>query len=337
MIPCRNEEKFIARCLDSILTISYPLDNIEVFVCDGMSDDNSRNIIEGYTGGSNSKSESNRITLLDNPSKTTQHALNLGINRSSGDFIIILGAHAELDYDYITNCLEAFSKDDKLGCVGGVIENIYEDNQSKGIGYAMSSPFGVGNAFFRTGKKEGYVDTVAFGMYKKEVFDKIGLFDEELVRNQDDEFNFRLTKSGYKIYLSRSIRSKYYVRSSFVKLFRQYYQYGYWKVFVNKKHKTITTLRQLIPFLFVSWLILGGVLSLIIPEIWVLYILANSLYFGLVILFGLLKSINPMIVPSIWLSFFILHISYGLGYLEGIWQFVILNNAPKKKSEQLTR
>jgi len=184
-IPCRNEEKYIAKCLQSIINSTYPKELLEVFVCDGMSDDTSVQIIQSFT------QKYSFITLLENKLKTTQYALNLGINASDADVKIILGAHAEIYPDYIENCIKTFDIDPQIACVGGVLENVMEDEQSRIISLAMSSSFGVGNAHFRTGEKDGFVDTVAFGAYKKNVFEKAGCFDEDLVRNQDDEVRFR--------------------------------------------------------------------------------------------------------------------------------------------------
>ena len=330
-IPCRNEEKYIERCLMSIVNCDYDKSNLSVFVCDGMSNDKTREIVKSIS------EEHTFIQLLDNPDQTTPFALNIGLRKDGFDIKIILGAHAEIDKQYLTKTLEIYQLDDELGCVGGVLENAYEDKASSIIGMAMSSPFGVGNAHFRTGAKAGYVDTVAFGAYKSEVFQKIGFFDEELIRNQDDEFNYRLLKNGFKIYLSPEIKAKYFVRASYGKLFKQYRQYGYWKVFVNKKHKSITTWRQLIPALFVSYILLGAVLSICFKALIIPYVLGLFLYIGVAKLFAFKMSRKFSEFTGIVFSFFILHLSYGLGYLEGILQFLILNKKPTKKSARLTR
>ncbi len=217
IIPCRNEEKYISKCIESVVNSDYPQNRLEVLISDGLSNDKTQEIIKHFIH------TYPYIKLLINKKKTTPHALNLGIKNSNGGVVIILGAHAEIQSDYISNCVELLNKNTSVGCVGGHMENIYEDKRSKVISLAMSSVFGVGNAHFRTGNKEGYVDTVAFGAYKRDVLDKIGLFDEELTRNQDDELNYRLIKAGAKIYLSKDIKSKYYVRAAYDKLFRQYY------------------------------------------------------------------------------------------------------------------
>jgi len=329
-IPCRNEERYIGKCLLSIVNCNYDKKLLSVFVCDGFSDDSTIAIIKDLAN------KHGYIHLIENKKQTTPFALNLGLKANHADIKIILGAHAEIYPDYINQCIKAFNFDEQLGCVGGIIENVYENETAEAIGKAMSSGFGVGNAHFRTGQLDGYVDTVAFGAYKKEVFEKIGYFDEELIRNQDDEFNFRLLKHGFKIYLYRPIKSKYYVRASFKKLYKQYYQYGYWKVYVNKKHQTITTLRQIVPLLFVLFLFGGAVLSIIMPILGILYLSILGLYFmaGVYSASKQAKSLN--IVLNIVKCFFVLHFSYGLGYLKGIIDFFALNKSIKNE-ESLTR
>jgi glycosyltransferase involved in cell wall biosynthesis len=325
-IPCRNEERYIGKCLQSIVNCNYSKSLLEVFVCDGMSDDQTVSIINKFV------SEHPYIHILENKLQTTQYALNMGLKASDADIKIILGAHSEIYPDYIDKCIEAFAIHPDIGCVGGLLENVMEDENSAVISMAMSSSFGVGNAHFRTGGKDGYVDTVAFGAYKNEVFAKAGYFDEDLVRNQDDEFNFRLIKHGYKIYLSHSIRAKYYVRASFRKLYRQYFQYGYWKVFVNKKHRVITTLRQIVPAFFVLFIFTGLVLSLLHPYITIAYLSVLFLYLLLGLRAAREKSAKTGVMTKIAFTFFLLHWSYGTGYLKGIWNFIILQR--KKASSQ---
>lgn len=331
VIPCRNEEKYIEKCLHSIIDQDYPSDKIETFVCDGMSDDHTREKVQlmaaQYPG----------IYMLDNTERTTPQGLNLGIKRAKGDIIIILGAHAELHASYVSNCVKVLQNDLSVGCAGGILENFYENESSRVIGMAMSSTFGVGNAHFRTAAKDGYVDTVAFGAYRKEVFEKVGHFDEELVRNQDDEFNYRVTKGGYKIYLSRDIRSKYYVRASYEKLYKQYFQYGYWKVYVNKKHKAVTTIRQLIPMFFVMFLFLGLSTFLIHPAFLIPYSMGLGAYVIGAFFSALRKTRKPDQILLIMYTFFILHFSYGTGYLQGILHFMILGRKPAERSKQLSR
>jgi glycosyltransferase involved in cell wall biosynthesis len=330
VIPCRNEEKYIGKCIDSILMQNYSPENISVYVCDGKSTDGTIAIVNSYA------EKHKNVNLLINEMQTTPYALNLGINNSSSDIVIILGAHSELYPDYVSNCLEAFNLGENIGCTGGIIESVYENETAEVIGKAMSSGFGVGNAHFRTGNKDGFVDTVAFGAYKREVFEKIGLFDDELIRNQDDEFNYRVIKAGYKIYLFHKIRCKYFVRASFEKLFKQYEQYGYWKVYVNKKHKAVTTARQIVPLLFVLFLFLGLALSFVHVLLLAVYISGILAYVFLSFYSASKQLGGSKQTGKIMKSFFILHFSYGLGYLKGIIDFFILQKKIKKE-EALTR
>ena len=332
VIPCRNEAKYIQKNIESILAQDYE-GEITALICDGESDDGTVEIVQKLANDNPGK-----VRLINNPDRFTPQALNLGIRAQDFDVFIILGGHAYLKEDFVRRNIEELEKDNAVGCAGGVINNIYENKDGEIISRAMSSKFAVGNATFRTGGKKGYVDTVAFGAYRKEVYEKIGGFDEVLVRNQDDEYNYRVTSEGFKILFDPSIESFYYVRGNIQKLWNQYFQYGYWKVFIGKKHKAVTTLRQLVPLIFVLGLIVGGVLSLIIPNFYLLYSAGVLSYVFLAILFGA-KSAKPGSPEGlkIALIFAILHLSYGFGYLKGIIHFIFMGKNPSEKSKALTR
>ncbi|HEU4719049.1 MAG TPA: glycosyltransferase family 2 protein [Bacteroidia bacterium] len=322
VIPCRNEKKYIGKCITSVLQSDFPYGEFEILVCDGKSDDGTADIIRGLSA------QHPNVIYVENREQVTPYALNYGAKKARGEVVIILGAHAEVDKNYLKLCYEFLRDEKELGCVGGLLDNVFEDEISEAIAGAMSSRFGVGNAHFRTGTAEGYVDTVAFGAYKREVFEKVGYFDEELVRNQDDEFNYRVTKAGYRIRLSKDIRAKYYVRAGFRKLFRQYYQYGYWKVYVNKKHKAVTTMRQLVPPAFVAFLIGGALLSALLPFAWMIYAGLLALYLLGSFVSAIPVAKNPAGYFRTVISFWILHVSYGAGYLEGIFHFIVLGRKP---------
>lgn len=331
VIPCRNEAKYIERCLMSLVQADRDGVQLEVWVCDGLSDDGTVGIIDRVNH------DHPWIKRVDNTHRTTPHAMNLGLRPSGYDVGIILGAHAEVGRAFIQENLRTLAAHPEAGCVGGVIENVYDDATSRRIGAAMGHPFGVGNAHFRTGKREGEVDTVAFGAYRRVVFEQIGYFDERLVRNQDDEFNYRLLRSGWKIRLSQKIHSRYYVRASLARLFGQYRQYGYWKVYVNRLHGSITTLRQLVPAAFVLFLLIGGLAPVFwSPSLWA-YLVGLTLYLITAGISAFRAATTAADVPGVLATFLVLHVGYGWGYLHGIWDFLLLHREPRSQAHRLTR
>ncbi len=322
IIPCRNEERFINKCLDSIIANDYSKDRFEILVIDGMSNDKTREIIKEYSN------KYSNIKLLDNPKKVTPISMNIGIKASRGDYILILSSHSKIDEKFIKLNVN-FIIEKNVDCVGGIIITLpaNETVLANSIALALSNAFGVGNAYFRIGTNEiKYVDTVPFGCYKKDVFTRIGYFDEELIRNQDDEFNLRLLKNKGKILLVPKIISYYYARDSLSKLWKMYFQYGYFKPIVAKKVKGILTLRQLIPAIFVSSLIFFSILS-VISELFLLillfilssYLIANL---GFSLSISLKKGLKFLF--SLPLIFLIIHFSYGIGYLKSLCDFFIL-------------
>jgi cellulose synthase/poly-beta-1,6-N-acetylglucosamine synthase-like glycosyltransferase len=313
VIPMRNEEDYIGRCLQSIIDQDYPAKQVEILVVDGMSTDNSRNIVSGFAG------RYANVRLLDNEKKITPAAFNLGIRNAKGSIVAIIGAHCSLAPDYISNCVHYLSTRE-ADCVGGAIENIGEGFWGQAISLAMSSPFGVGDAHFRYSRQERYVDTLAFCAYRREIFDKIGLFDEKLVRNQDYELNYRLRKAGGKILLTPAIKSHYYTRASLRKLWSQYSQYGFWKVQMLRKHPRSVRVRQLVPPLFVLSLLLSGALSAISnPAAWVFaLVVASYLSLSLAFSFSIATRKGCQYLPILPVIFACLHLSWGLGFLYSL-------------------
>lgn len=334
IIPCRNEEKFIEKCFDSIITNDYPKDKLEVLVVDGISDDKTREIIESYIR------KYPFIKLLDNPKKIVPTALNIGIKNAIGDVIIRIDAHNIYEKDYIFKCVE-YLQEHKVDNIGGVCITLPGSDTliSKSIALALSHPFGVGNASFRIGLKESkLVDTVPFGCYKREVFEKIGFFDEDLVRNQDDEFNLRLIKNGGKILLVPDIVSYYYARDSLKKLWKMYFQYGYFKPLVVYKIGAVLTWRQLVPAIFISSLVFTGALSFLLRPFLYLFIIIVIIYsivnLGFSLSIALRKGFKYLLVLPF--TFATVHFSYGCGYIKGILDFIILKKQKRKKIEDVS-
>ncbi|MCY6483575.1 glycosyltransferase family 2 protein [Clostridium aestuarii] len=321
VIPCRNEEKYIGECLEAFMKQTYPKELFEVLVCDGFSDDKTRDIVKKYG------KKYNNIKLIDNKGLSAPKGMNAGIKYSKADIIIIFGAHAYPDKDFIKNNVEVL-QNNEIGCAGGPIKTISENDVGRAIALAMSSPFGVGNALFRYAKKEMYVDTVAFGAYKRSVFGSIGYFDEELVRNQDDELNYRVCKEGYKILLSPKIKSTYYSRGSLKKLWKQYYQYGFWKVRVMQKHGKTASIRHLVPMSFVITNTLGIILGIFFKPILILWLIEIIMYLALDTMASIKLVKNKFkLIRYIPFIFPILHISYGLGFINGLMAFYVFKSS----------
>lgn len=333
VIPCRNEVDYIEECIDAIYANHLPDDIVlSVFVIDGLSDDGTRNKIETL------KVKYASLELIDNSKQLTPFAFNLGIKAdNSADYFQIVGVRQILSKEYLTNSIKSFQKDSDVWCVGGKVHNVYLNDKGRIIAQAMSTAFGMGIGNFRTLDASGFVDTVGTPMYKKEVFEKIGFFDEVLVRNQDDDFNYRVTDEGGKIFYNNDISLKYYVRGTFSGLWRQFFQYGYWKVYVNKKHAAITTYRQLVPPAFVVYLICLVALPLF--GLNALFIGGTPLVFYIILnlIFSAKSANNISDFFQLFVTYPILHVSYGLGYLRGLIDFILFRKEPSESQKRLSR
>jgi glycosyltransferase involved in cell wall biosynthesis len=244
VILCRNERDYIEACLRSILAQEPPPGGFEVVVADGMSTDGTREILHKLC------SEDPRLRIVDNPLLITPCAMNVGISQAKGRYIAIMGAHTEYARDYVCSCVELLEEHPEACCSGGPIVSRGKGVFGRAVAAAMSHPAGIGNAKHRFPNYEGYAEGACFPMFRREVFDAIGLYDEQLVRNQDDDFNFRIARNGGKVYISPRARCVYYVRESPLQLFRQYFQYGFWRVAVLRKHRIPASIRQIVPVSF---------------------------------------------------------------------------------------
>jgi len=317
IIPCRNEEKFIGNCLDSVIKQDYPREKLEVLVMDGMSEDGTGMAIKEYS------SKYPFIKRLENRQKITPSALNKGIKHANGEIIIRMDSHAVYQKDYISKCV-AYLDEYKADNVGGAMITLPRENTfiGKAIISALSSPFGVGNSTFRTGSNEPkWVDTVFGGCYRKEVFEKIGFFNEKLVFSQDMEFNRRLTKAGGKILFHPDIVSYYYARSDFKSFCRHNFNNGVWAIYPLKFVKGLpVSLRHLVPLIFVSSLLLSAALSSFLKIFLWLFLFILGVYLATNIYFSFKISkkesdFRYLIVMPV--MFTVLHFAYGMGSLWG--------------------
>lgn len=332
VIPCRNEQEHIRACIESVLQSKIDNDcKLQIIVIDGGSTDQTIEIIKKLSN------EHSNIILLHNSHAFTPISFNMGITHASeADYIQIVGARHLISFDYISKALSILQVHPDIWCVGGRIYNDFLNSTSEIIAKSMGSAFGMGIGNFRTLQKSGFTDTVTSPLYPIRVFKTIGLFDAQLVRNQDDDFNYRIKLAGGKIYYEHSISLRYFVRASFKNVFKQFYQYGYWKVFVNKKHQAVTTWRQLVPPFFLLYL-----LSLPVMAFLSSYSLLYSIPFMLYCTLNIISSCSEFphlkkIILTCY-AYLILHVSYGMGYLHGVLRFIILGKRPEKSQTQLTR
>lgn len=316
-MPVRNEGGFISRALDGVLSQTYPSEKFEVIVIDGSSTDGTVETVHKY------QQKYKNIHLVNNPQKIVPTGMNLALPLASGSIIIRVDGHCIIDADYVKNCVRYLSTGEIDG-VGGPMKTIGENRLSKTIALAMSSKFGVGGSAFRTTSENTvYVDTVPFPAYTRQIVQQAGGYDEELIRNQDDEYNYRIRDLGGKILLASDIQSVYYSRGALDKLWKQYFQYGYWKVRVFQKHPKQMSLRQFVPPLFVSTLALFIIFSLLFSWGWLLLVGLATAYIIACLIASLQTSIkngwNHFLLLPICYS--ILHLSYGLGFIGGLVKF----------------
>jgi glycosyltransferase involved in cell wall biosynthesis len=317
ILPCRNEAAHIAACLDSLLATTYPPDDFELLVVDGRSDDRTRDIVAQYA------ERHAAIRLLDNPRRIVPTALNIGIRAATGDVILRADAHALYPPEYVPRLVAALlasGADSVGGCVVTLPSN--DSLTARAIAAAMSHPFGVGNSWFRIGGSDAarWVDTVPYGCWRRSLFDRIGFFDEDLVRNQDEEFNYRLLRAGGHILLLPDVVSYYYARSSQRHVTRMLYQYGYFKPLVARKVGRVFTARQLAPPAFVTVLAGGGALSLFWTPAAALWLSVIGAYVGTAVACSLPTARARGLRGALLLAatFPLMHVAYGYGFLRGL-------------------
>src|SRR6202521_3356990 len=324
VIPCRNEKRHIGEFLDSLLMQELDRDwQVEILVADGLSDDGTREVLRQYS------QDAPQVRMIDNPGRIVSTGLNAAITAAAGDVIIRMDAHTVYARDYIRECVRALETSGADN-VGGPWVAEGRGLIGRAIAAAFRSPFCTGGGKAHDANYEGDVDTVYLGCWVRSVFDRVGLFDPQLVRNQDDEFNFRVRRSGGRIWQSPRIKSSYTPRASIVALFRQYLQYGFWKVAVIRKHRALASWRHAVPVVFVSWILsslVGIALAALLGMNTVASGIAAALATGLGVCFlACVASALPfarsldrralLILPGVIAVY---HVAYGLGFLIGVF------------------
>lgn len=323
--PIYNEEKYIAKCIDSILAQDYPHDDMEILLVDGMSKDKTRDIVSGYID------KYHFIKILDNPYKIVPYAMNIGIQNARGDIIIRLDAHATYELNYFSVLVHSLKRL-RADNVGSVCKTDVLNKNAKtlAIREVLCNKFGVGNSTFRTGiTKEMEVDTVPFGCWRKSVFDKYGLYDIRLVRNQDIELNKRILHGGGKIYIVPNTYCTYLARETFKALAKNNYGNGKWNiltVYYTKQLKSLSV-RHFVPLMFLLSLIIPLLLSMIYFPFILLSLTSLLVYLffiaGISLKLSLHKNLNFFYLLT---SFIVLHVSYGWGSLMGLLKLPFIKN-----------
>lgn len=311
LIAAKNEEDTIADCIGAIISQDYPEDKMEVILADGCSRDNTVRIAQEIA-----KHSRIPIKILKNEKVIPSSGWNTGIKASSGDVIFIVSAHSFIQKSYVQTCINYLNKTGAEN-VGGPMRARGTGYVGKAVEFAHHSPFGLGGGKFHNKNYSGFVDTVYLGAWPRTVFDKVGMFDERLVRNLDIEFNARINKNGGKIYLTPDIQSYYNCRNSLKGLWKQNFENGKWIVYTKKIAPHCFSLRHFIPLLFVVSLLTS---LLLIPYSTALFLLIAGSYVLANFFFSALLSFHKgiqyfLILPVVFAA---LHLSYGLGSMWGI-------------------
>lgn len=318
VIPILNEEYYVEKLLKSILDQDYNMDIVEILFVDGNSTDNTVKLIE-----ENLKDKNINYRILYNPEKITPKSVNLGIKNAKNDIIIRLDAHSEYPSNYITKCVYYLNKT-KADNVGCLFYTKSEGTVGNAICEVLSSKFGVGNSKFRTNAQSGYVDTVPYGTFRRSLFEKIGYFNEELIRSEDNEINYRIIKNGGKVYLFNDIGLIYHPRNTIKGLLKMAFDNGKWSTYTSYFIPGTMKLRHLIPFFFVISLIVGMIVSICkVKILTILFLLEIALYILLDLIFSF-KNIKKGFVHCLlcFIIYPLFHILYGIGSIFGIFKII---------------
>ena len=317
IMPVRNEAKYIRETLGSVLAQDYPNDRMEVIIADGMSDDGTREIIADIAR------DHPNLKLVDNPRRIVPTGLNIAVRLARGEYIVRVDGHAVLPSCYVRRIIETFQSEGDKGveCVTGSFESVGLTYTGRAIACAVSSAFGLGGSSYRIGTdKPKFVDAAAYGAWPRTLFERIGLFNEHMVRHQDYEFSYRLRKAGGRILLLPDLSNVYYARDSLGKLWRQYFGYGIWKGRFLRRHPDALRLRHLAPLAFVGSCAVLAVFATFVPQARVVlalavvaYVLANLLS-SLVVALRCGLAYLP-VLPAVYAT---IHMSWAAGVIGGL-------------------
>jgi succinoglycan biosynthesis protein ExoA len=314
LMPVRNEARFIGPSVEAVVAQDYPSDRVEIIVADGMSTDGTREVLARI------EAAQPRVHMIDNRDRIVSTGLNRALAMARGEVVVRIDGHSIVAPDFIRQNVELLAEHPEAWSVGGPIRHTAATDFGKAVAVAMSHPVGIGNAFHHYVDYEGYSDSTAFPAVRRWVFDKIGNFDVRLVRNQDDEFNYRITRAGGKIFVSPRVRYTYFVRERARQLFKQYFQYGFWRIPVIQKHRRPTTLRQIAPPLFYATCALLAALSAWLREPWIGGALPAAYTTALVAgAVSALPDKGLRVAMRVPVAIATIHAGYAFGLGYGLW------------------
>jgi glycosyltransferase involved in cell wall biosynthesis len=312
-MPCLDEERHVEACLRSVRVQDYPADRLEIVVADGGSTDRTRAIVERIAA------EDPRVTLVDNPGRLQAAGMNEIIRRARGEVIVRMDVHAEYAPDYVRKCVEVLERTGADN-VGGAQRPEAATPFQRAVRAALASPLGAGGARYRSAAGEGFVDTVYLGAFRREVFERVGLYDPGAITNEDAELNQRIRDSGGSVYLSREIVVHYFPRETPGALARQYYRYGRGRARTLLKHHRLPSVRPLIPFLTVvaaAVLAVTSALRRFTPVALSAYAVltgAEALRVG--------RRLGAAGVAAVWSIFPIMQAAHGIGFAAGLVHYL---------------
>jgi succinoglycan biosynthesis protein ExoA len=320
IVPCYNEQATIQLLLEAVYAQTYRGEEMEVVIADGMSTDQTRQRIAEFQA----VHPDLVVQVVDNPKRNIPAGLNCAIRAARGEIIVRLDAHCMPNPDYVAGCVCALEQG-KGDNVGGVWE-IRPGGagwQARAIAVAAAHPLGVGDARYRYTESAQQVDTVPFGAYYRSLVEKIGLYDENLLTNEDYEFNVRVHQSGGVVWLDPAIRSVYFARPSYPGLLKQYARYGYWKARMLRRYPGTLRWRQALPPVFVASLVMCGLLRFLFPIFGGLFVIELSAYALILLLAGFQgawKHSDPALVPGVPLAIASMHLAWGSAFL---WSLIV--------------
>lgn len=331
IVPILNEEKYISSFLESLEQQDYAAENMEIFLVDGQSTDRTRSLIEDFQASSILN-----ITLIDNPDKIQSSAMNLGIKHSVGKYIIRLDAHTIYESNYIRSCVELLDTRD-VANVGFYLVTRGKGKVGGSIAKALSSPFGVGSSQFRISREEIDTDTVPFGAFRRDIFQEVGLFNEYLACNEDNDINSRIRSKGYKILLSNKSFASYFCRDTLTSLGKMAIRNGKWNVYSLYYSHQSMSIKYFIPFFFVAALVGSALLSTVFPFMGMMFALVLLSYMSVNSYFSSKLADNGAEFFRLLMIFFTFHFCYGVGSMIGIVGYIekVIRKQPKFKALEI--